>query len=89
MLPRRKASYYVWLLLVRMYDGDDDVAVKVSDVNARDDMGRTPLHYAVLHENAAALITLIMKNTDANINAQDDEGNTPLHLAAAHDTDST
>lgn len=52
-----------------------------SNVNARTDTGLTPLHYAVQHEQAKALPTLIARGAD--VNAKDDEGSTALHLLAS------
>lgn len=62
-----------------------------ADVNAKDNKGRTPLHYITLADSSAsfmdieledAIIHLIAKGK-ANPNIQDHEGNTPLHLALA------
>lgn len=56
---------------------------KVScDVNAGDaNMGRTPLHYAVVCGNHRAVKALI-DVPDVDINAADTSGWTPLHVAA-------
>ncbi|KAL2810045.1 ankyrin repeat-containing domain protein [Aspergillus granulosus] len=48
------------------------------DISARDDEGRTPLHYAASYGHVAAIRILVEHGAD--INAQDEEGNTPLHL---------
>ena len=46
-------------------------------LNARDILGRTPLHKAV----GSSQITKLLINHGANINARDIDGNTPLHEA--------
>jgi len=51
------------------------------DINARDVVGRTPLHWAVA-EGHAEMATLLL-TSGAKVNAQDDGGLTPLHCAAA------
>ena len=48
-----------------------------TDVNARYDGGRTPLHYATTKEIAELLIA-----KGADVNAKDKDGGTPLHFAA-------
>ena len=51
-----------------------------SDVNVRDEIGFTPLHFAAYwgYKDVAGL--LILKG--ANVNAADNKDTTPLHLAA-------
>ena len=51
-----------------------------SDVAARNEHGRTPLHHAARHDRSDALALLL--DAGARINAIDRESNTPLHLAA-------
>ena len=51
-------------------------------VDAPDDMGRTPLHHAILSEQAALVRLLIERGAD--VNAMDKPGNYPLMLL--HDT---
>ena len=51
-----------------------------ADVNARDEFGWTPLHYAETADMAKVLI-----DRGADVNARDDEGHTPLHRAARYD----
>ena len=52
-----------------------------ADPMARDDIGRTPLHWAALaNENPAAIETLL--RAGAELEARDDIGHTPLHWAA-------
>ncbi|KAL0634527.1 hypothetical protein Q9L58_006546 [Maublancomyces gigas] len=48
-------------------------------INARDNVGSTPLHAALLARNVSAATLLIYEGVDININ--DYEGSTPLHLA--------
>ena len=50
-----------------------------TDVNAKNEQGRTPLHVAAWDSQASVL--LIEKGAD--VNAKDDDGNTPLHEAAS------
>ena len=58
-----------------------------ADVNARDDGGSTPLHYAPFINygsitNVKGEITKMLINAGADVNARDDDGFTPLHWAA-------
>jgi ankyrin repeat protein len=48
-------------------------------VNARDNDGYTPLHYAVLHGHRDLVMLLLSRGAD--VNAQDNKGITPLHMA--------
>ena len=50
-----------------------------TDVNARDNWGRTPLHEAAYHSNKEIVGLLIAKGAD--VNARDNGGETPLDLA--------
>ena len=50
------------------------------DVNAKDKLGMTPLHWAVTNRHASLLKLLI--DSDAYVNAKDKLGETPLHRAA-------
>ena len=50
-------------------------------VNAKDEKGLTPLHYAVLSSNYKTMAVLLEFN--AAVNAKDNKNNTPLHFAAA------
>ena len=52
-----------------------------ADVNARDDDGRTPLHYAAQYGDDPAVITVLVGAT-ADVDARSDDGETPLHRAA-------
>jgi hypothetical protein len=64
--------------------GDRTLAEKTleggASVNARDEWGWTPLHYAETADMAGMLI-----DRGADANAKDDEGHTPLHRAARYD----
>ena len=52
-----------------------------ADVNARDDDGMTPLHYAAKYSQSNAVIRKLVA-AGADVNARDDDGMTPLHYAA-------
>ena len=52
-----------------------------ADVHARDDRGNTPLHIAVLHTEAIAVVTELLA-AGADASARDWAGVTPLHVAA-------
>jgi len=49
-----------------------------SDVNARDSLGMTPLHRAVL-VGSADIVKLLLLN-GADVNSRDNMGRTPLHM---------
>ncbi|XP_052830990.1 E3 ubiquitin-protein ligase MIB2 isoform X1 [Octopus bimaculoides] len=49
------------------------------NVNAGDDKGLTPLHYAVLGNHLEVM--RLMLDYGANVNTQNNEGHSPLHLA--------
>ena len=48
-------------------------------VNAKNDHGDTPLHWAGFNENAA--VTEALLNAGADLNTKNDDGNTPLDWA--------
>ncbi|WP_179947089.1 ankyrin repeat domain-containing protein, partial [Wolbachia endosymbiont of Bemisia tabaci] len=54
---------------------------KGANVNAKNNDGATPLHWAALHDNLQVAGLFINKR--ANVNAKDENGWTPLHTAAA------
>ncbi|MEM7184992.1 MAG: ankyrin repeat domain-containing protein, partial [Spirochaetota bacterium] len=53
-----------------------------ANVNVRDKLGRTPLHYAVDSENMK-IISYLLEKQKANVNVKDREGNSPLHAAVS------
>mmetsp|Transcript_40361 Transcript_40361/g.128263 ORF Transcript_40361/g.128263 Transcript_40361/m.128263 type:complete len:171 (-) Transcript_40361:41-553(-) len=63
----------------RMNDFLDEENV---DVDAKDELGRTPLHYVAESGEAAAGALLV--ECDATVNIADQDGNTPLHITAIH-----
>lgn len=48
-----------------------------ADINAKDKLGKTPLHYAV-HNGLIGVASSLIK-VGADVNAQDNDGNTPMH----------
>lgn len=50
-----------------------------ADVNAKDDKGNAPLHYAVILSNTDVIELLISNGAD--VNAKDNQGRTPLWWA--------
>ncbi|KAG7386119.1 tRNA ligase [Phytophthora pseudosyringae] len=52
-----------------------------SDVNAFDDLHRSPLHYAVESPAALPIISRLVQH-GANLNVSDERGDTPLHWSA-------
>jgi ankyrin repeat protein len=73
------------LLFQAMKENSSSLAVKAlkdgASINGSDDLGNTPIHYAVMVKNPKAVEFCIKKN--AFINAQNKKGETPLHLAIA------
>ena len=72
-------------LMAACRSGDDDALKRVAltgpvDVAARDDAGRTPLHWAA--DGGHVSIAAALLNMGAEVDAVDDEGQTPLHYAA-------
>jgi len=55
-----------------------------ADLEAKDILGRTPLHFAAIHGTADTIRTLIAAGAD--IEAKIKDGATPLHFAAIHGT---
>ena len=52
-----------------------------ADVNARDSVGDTPLHHAVVHGNPHHVAILL--DAGATVDARNEHGDTPLHAAAS------
>ncbi|CAB0038708.1 unnamed protein product [Trichogramma brassicae] len=65
--------------LVEIFFQINDDEHRILLVNAVDNKGRTPLHYA-LHNNRKRLTELLLRR-GANPNLADSEGQTPLHVA--------
>ena len=57
----------------------DEVSTKVVDLNARDEFGRTRLHYAALKGDVRGIKLLL--DAGADMHAQDNVGWTPLDIA--------
>ncbi|EAY09221.1 ankyrin repeat protein, putative [Trichomonas vaginalis G3] len=55
-----------------------------ADINARDNFGKTLLHYAVDHDNQEMMKFLILQNADVNI--KDNDGMAPIHYADNKET---
>lgn len=51
-----------------------------SRLESRNELGKTPLHYAVTHNQGQT--TALLLDLGADVNAQDRTGLTPIHLAA-------
>lgn len=52
-----------------------------ADVNARDPVDRTPLHYLAVAERSPPALVGMLADAGADIDAPDDSGDTPLHMA--------
>jgi len=77
------------LLHHAVQDTDYTIHYKMTDllhfganIHARDNDGRTPLHWAAMQGYKTEGVSFLI-NHDANVNAADEQGVTPLHLAAA------
>lgn len=57
-----------------------DLSTNKSDLNYRDEQGRTPLDYAIIHCQTNVISLLLDRG--AKLNAKATGGATPLHLAA-------
>lgn len=80
--PAVKDKQKITLLHAALYSGNEDemlrylLSLKKIDINAQDDSGRTPLHWAVRQKKAKLVKTLLEAGADRNI--QDMEGKTPI-----------
>ncbi len=59
----------------------EKLLVQGADVNARDEYGNTPLHYAARNPDAKNGFLYLLIAKGAEVNARNDSGQTPLHLA--------
>lgn len=68
-------------------EGTKEWAWKMSEINERDVLDWTPLHYAASHPSRHAALLHLLPYRPA-INAQDVRKRTPLHLACRHNEES-
>ncbi|KAK3233547.1 hypothetical protein CYMTET_45538 [Cymbomonas tetramitiformis] len=61
----------------------EDLLAVGKDCNIQDDVGRTPVHYAVAYDQLDALEELV-KSDGLKIDLQDEKDNTALHYAAGY-----
>ena len=61
---------------------EDEDEVAGLDVNLKDDIGLTQLHYAAEYNNLA--LTMFLLENGADVNIQDFSGVSPLHFSANH-----
>jgi ankyrin repeat protein len=57
-----------------------EIVLAGGDIKARDENGKTPLHWAAVNKYPLIAAELIKRG--AEINARDKNGRTPLHIAA-------
>jgi ankyrin repeat protein len=69
-----------WAACSRHADVVELLLAEGIDVDARDSLGETPLHYVGDTSDVAALLIA----GGANVNAKDIDGRTPLHSAVSH-----
>lgn len=82
------ANKVMKIFLRVMFDEDElkRFILNCGDVNCKDDLGRTMLHYAVLNENLSAVKILLEAN--ARVNEPDNDLRTPMHYLAVIGNDS-
>ena len=56
-----------------------------ADVNAKDNEGKTPLHWIIARHGSYDMVKVLITN-GADVNAEDNEGKTPLYYWAVRDT---
>lgn len=70
----------IFLSLMKKENQLRDFVKSCKDVNCKDELGRTMLHYAILNENLEAVKVLLELN--ANVNEVDNDMRTPIHYLA-------
>lgn len=80
-----KPNHYSEIFIRAVREGNVEKAVSflnvIEDVNAKDSLQMTALHYAVLKGNRALVETLVTKFVNIDINVKDKNGMTPLGYA--------
>jgi hypothetical protein len=73
-------------LFIAVMSGDapkvKELLSKGANVNARDENGQTPLHWAAIHGRVD--VARLLLEHGADVNARDENGQTPLRWAAIH-----
>jgi len=91
-----KDAILVYLFAEGGYNNDDDVSLMISkinyfiangaDVNAKNEDGLTPLHWAVWHGMMRKYVDVVkfLVENGADVNAKTKDGTTPLQVWAKH-----